>query len=298
MNASIILNESIHAYHTNAAISNSKISVLRDGGPALFHGRFVAKSIPKPADTEALILGNALDALVTTGAGGFDADYVIKPEGMSFATKDGKEWRAAHCHGKTIIAWDDWQMLKAMAASISIHPLFPVLIHTRAKAQVTIRVHTNSYGYEIQSRPDWLSQVPCEVSDGLPYSVNLKSTDDFSDWHNDADPFSQRTGSPVYTYGYHRQAALDQWCQVQAGIGETAHFLLVAEKRDPYRVGVFRMSEEYLEHGWLDIDADLHRLKALYASGVWQKQPVGVIPLSPPKWLVENVQRKAATVML
>jgi hypothetical protein len=191
MTAELIYDESIESYHANPAVSNSKVSVLRDGGPAFFQGRFITKTIDKPKDTDALILGNALDAMMTEGRTALAARYIIKPQGMSFATKEGKQFKADHCDGiRPVIDWDDWTMLERMEVAIKAHPLFPILIHAQAKAQVTIRASTTSYGFALQSRPDWLSLVSCEVSDGLPYSVNLKSTLDFSDWCNEADPYS------------------------------------------------------------------------------------------------------------
>ena len=294
MSATIISNESIDAYHANPALSNSKVSVFLDGGPELYRQRFVAKTLPHPEPTDAMMLGQQIDTLVTESRELFAQRYLIKPQGMSFATTAGKNWKAEHgLAGKPIIAWDDWLMMEQVEKAIQEHPLFPVLVHPKIRSQVTVRAEISSFGFGLQSRPDWLSMTPCEISDGLPYSINLKTTADWTDWFDESDPTSQKAGSPVYNYGYHRQAALDQWVLAQTDLGETRHFLLVAEKQAPYRVGVVQLTEEYLEAGFYEINADLERLKACYASNTWPKQPTGVVKLGPPKWLTDRAMRKA-----
>jgi len=291
--AQLILNESMDAYHANDCVSNSKLAVLEDGGPALYYGRFVSKTIPHPPATEALILGCAFDTLITESREKFNACYVLKPEGMNFTTKEGKQWKLDHCPDESkLVTWAQWQMFQKMEEALKSDPLFSSIIHSQMIAQATVRIPSTKFGVGVQSKPDWLSRVPCEFSHGKPYSVNLKTTLDFGDWFNDADPQSPQTGKPVYTHGYHRQAALDQWglfyCEE---IGETAHFLLVIEKKEPYRVGWVELDDPYLEAGWTEAIIGFRRLQHCYTTGVWPKTLGGIRSLSPPKWLLDRSLR-------
>lgn len=290
--ARLILNESITDYHASACVSNSKLSTLEEGGPALYYGKHVAKTIPHKV-TDALRLGCAFDTLVTEGRTRFAEAYVIKPEGMNFSTKEGKAWRAAHCPNEDkLIAWDEWEMMEAMEAALLSDPLFTTFVHSEMIAQATVRMVATKWGVGLQSRPDWLSMKPNEFSNGLKYSINLKTTEDWTDWFNDADPSHPHTGKPVYTYNYHRQAAIDQFVLFNVDeIGETAHFLLVIEKREPYRVGWIAMTQEYLEAGWREANAGLIRLGHHTRTNTWPKTTGGVRQLNPPRWVIERSLR-------
>jgi hypothetical protein len=291
--AVLILGESMEAYHDSDCVSNSKLSVLEDGGPALYHGRFVAKSIPKPETTDALRLGCAFDTMLTEGRQEFARRYVVSPEGMKFSNKAGIEWKERHVTDEDkLIRWPEFVMMEAMERAVQADPLFRTFVHKAMIAQATVRMAISKYGVGVQSKPDWLSKVPCEFSGGRPYSINLKTTADWSDWFKDSDPNHPQTGSPVYTYGYHRQAALDQWCLFNVDeIGETAHFLLVIEKQEPFRVGWVQLTDEYLESGWREANAGLLRLKHCFATNSWPKTTGGVRALNPPRWLIERSLR-------
>ena len=292
----LIFGEANEAYHDNACASSSKLKSLNEKGALYYRKRYITKEIPKEEQTDALRLGCAIDTLVTVSVEQFDAEYVIKPEGMSFATTVGKDWKKAHCQGKGVISWDEWQMMQRLHAAILAHPRYPVLIHPRIKSQVTVRKPTTKYGTGLQSRPDWLSLEPCALSEGRKYSVNLKTTADWSDWFNESDPGGPQEGKPIYNYGYHRQAALDGWVLFQSpDVGETAHFLMVAEKEEPFRVGIVQMSETYLEAGWHETEFDLLRLQECIEKNEWPNGPADIVPINPPKWLTDRAMRKAAS---
>ena len=290
----LIFGESNDSYHANPCASSSKITKFAQRGPRFYQGRYITGEIEAEEKTDALRLGCAIDSLVTVGVEDFDRQYILKPDGMSFATKEGKAWRDAHCRGKSIITADEWQMIQRVHKAVLAHPLYPVLIHPKVKSQVTVRKPSTKYGVGLQCRPDWLSLEPCALSLGRPYSVNLKTTADWRDWFDEGDVDGPRQGSPIYTYGYHRQAALDQWCLFQSpDVGETSHFIIVVEKEEPYRVGIVQLTEQYCEMGWYETEADLVRLAECYKTNVWPNGQDKIISIGPPKWLVDRAMKKA-----
>lgn len=297
MPAELIRNEDMADYHGNALCSSSKLRSLNQRGPFFYRGRYIDRTIPADEPTPALILGCACDTLITEGVDAFNAKYIVRPEGMNFTTKEGKLWKEMHSEpGKETLKYDEWVMLDRMRAALFAHPLYAMLT-ANVIAQATVRVPETQYGFGIQCRPDWLSLVPCAISGGLPYSVNLKTTLDWHLWFDESDPDGDRQGKPIYDHGYHRQAALDQWCLAQhEQIGETAHFLMVVEKEESYRVGVVQMTEEYLEAGWYETEADLLRLAECYRTGKWPNGRTDVLRIGPPRWLLKRAERKGMAV--
>lgn len=97
----------------------------------------------------AAAAGSALDALLT----GSPARYVIKPEGMSFATKEGKAWRAENAtDGQDII---DAETMAEIAAALrparsAVETL--AMIHGEPLYQLTLRGEIE--GLSVQTRPD------------------------------------------------------------------------------------------------------------------------------------------------
>jgi len=295
-------------YHSQRAVSSSKLSTFRQS-PLLFRKQFLDGVITKEK-TAALNEGAGFDSLLFDGDETFAANYVVTPEtypsdkgemkpwhgGANFCKQWAKEQEDA---GRTVLAKDAMVRFTAMREAIRNSELAQALM-ANGEAQVSIRLHSQKFGLDVQTRPDWLSLEPIDRpdlglwSDGRPYIVDLKTTADFNDWHNPLDPEDPRAGSPVYRYGYALQGSLAQWIASQeTEIGKTAHFLLVVEKQEPFRVGVVILSDDYLEMAWSEVCADLHRLAACMKVGVWPGSPPRPITLYPKQWQLEQSVRRA-----
>mgnify|MGYP001573056054 CR=1 FL=1 len=75
-----IVGEEIERYHSCSAISRTKLMVFRQS-PRQYWKDFVAKTVPKPEPTEALIIGQAVDTLALEGQEEFSRRFVSLPEG-------------------------------------------------------------------------------------------------------------------------------------------------------------------------------------------------------------------------
>ena len=305
----IIRNMPLAEYHNHDAVSSSKLSVFREC-PLLYKRTFLDRVVTR-ASTAALKEGAGFDSLLFDGDAAFAATYVCKPATyIDSKTDETKPWNgnsntckawlaAAEAQGKVILDADAMLRFSLMRDAIGKNPLAKALL-SQGEAQVTFRREALKFdGLEVQVRPDWFSEQPIEIpelgisSGGHPYLLDLKTTANFSDWWDPIDPHSPKQGSPVWNYGYHRQAGFAQWV-CHKDVGETAHFLLVVEKDEPFRVGIVQLSPDYLDLGWAAVEGDLTRLAACRAANKWPGSPEGVLGLKPPLWLEEKAAREAA----
>jgi hypothetical protein len=305
----IIRNMPMSEYHDHDAVSSSKLAVFRES-PLLYKRTFIDRVVTK-ASSAALREGAGFDCCLFDGPEAFAATYVCKPPTYTDAkTGEVKPWNgnsnvckawlaAAEAQNKVVLDSDAIARFALMREAIRKHPLASALL-SQGEPQVTFRREAQKFGgLEVQVRPDWFSEQPIEVpelslsSGGRPYLLDLKTTADFGDWFDPIDPHGPKQGKPVWTYGYHRQAGFAQWV-VHKDVGETAHFLLVVEKDEPYRVGIIQLSNDYLDLGWAAVEGDLTRLAACRATNTWPGSPESVLVLKPPLWLEEKSAREAA----
>lgn len=306
----ILRNLPMDQYHDHDALSSSKLKVFREC-PLLYKRMFLDRSIEQ-ARTKALDEGCGFDALMFDGEAEFLQKYCCAPQTYP-NTKTGepspwnmnanfcKAWVAAReAEGRTVLDDDAMTRFVLMRDAVRKNPMAAALL-AQGEAQVSFRRKSEKFGgLEVQVRPDWYSEKPLAVPElgldtlGLPYLVDLKTTADFGDWFDPIDPSDPRNGSPVWKFGYHRQGGLAQWVCYQ-DIKQTAHFLLVVEKAEPFRVGIICLSNDYLELGWAACEADLNRLVACRTANVWPASPTGVLTLSPPQFLLDKGVREAQT---
>ncbi len=266
-------------YHADSAISNSKAKVFLDQGPAMFARRYIAKDLPGD-DTPAMAFGRAFDDLLFLPRADFDARYAVKPEGMNFATKEGKEWKAAN-ESKEIVSAGDWEVMQAMAAAIADNPIAQRLL-AHGSAQVSIRAEMPDLGIVAQSRPDWLSLEACEgITDG-PYILDLKTTADLTAFDRNA-----------IAFGYHRQLAMGQALLAREGIIADA-FLLVVEKTKAPRCRVRKMPEVALAAGWEVFRGAAMQIGKRLASGDWSDRQTEIETVQLAAWSEKQLQAEAA----
>lgn len=276
----IIRGEALTAYHAHRSVWNhSKVREFTERGPLraikVMRGEIV------PEQTAAMAQGSLLDDLLT---GGDTAKYVTRPDGLSFATKAGKEWRdEQQAAGRVIVGADEWAWAKdAREAILAIPEARDVL--EEAEAQVTFRCTLAGEldGLAIQSRPDWYQAVgPARYDYGATFP-DLKTTADLG-------AFFDRRGYAVSKYGYHTQAAMVRLCARLAGVeGETHHQLIVCDKQDPVRAAVVRI-DAWIETATFQVLDALRRIHRCQVTGTWPRSEVTYAESQPPPWLVEMV---------
>lgn len=277
----IIHNLPMDEYHADSAISNSKVKVFLDQGPAMFARRYVAKDLPGD-DTPAMAFGRAFDDLLFLPRAEFDARYVTKPDGMSFVTKEGKAWREGNA-GKEVITWNDWEVMQAMEFAISDNPIARRLL-ARGSAQVSIRAEMPELGIVAQSRPDWLCLEACDGLTEGAYILDLKTCADLNDFDKNA-----------IAFGYHRQLALGQALLFREGGSIIAEaFLLAVEKSQAPRCRVRKMPEVALAAGWEVFRGAAIQIGTRLMSGDWSDRQTEIETVQLASWSEKQLQAEAA----
>ena len=270
--------ETIEAYHANPAISHSKLECYRRR-PALYYKKYVAKTLPPPEDTSAFRLGSAVHCAVLEEKQ-FSARYIQKPD-CERRTKEGKiqfaEFAAQHAD-KTLLDADEMQQVVAMREAIAAHPLASQLLGDGLAETTWRKEQPNALG-ALQCRTDWFSSLGCELSDGKPYALDIKTVESL-----DSDAF-RNFERAAFNYGYHRQAGfylplineIFQW-------SVSRMYYVAVEKAEPYGCAVYTLSDDAIARGQDENIADLVRLKRSLEMNEWPNIDPTLHELKLPAW--------------
>lgn len=271
-----MIRETNEEYHANAAISHSKLETFRRR-PALYHRKYVLKTITAEAPSTAFRIGSAAHTLVLE-RDKFGSRYAIKPETIDRRTKDGKaawaEFEAANV-GKTIIEKDEVEQLNQMADAVWANPLAEQLF-AAGHAELSWRT---SGSMPLQCRTDWFSSEGCALSNGRPYIVDLKTVESLN--VGDYGSFERS----VFNFGYHRQAGF-YLPLVSELLGRAVYdfFFVAVEKVEPFGVAVYRLSDEAVTLGQDETIKDLRWLKGCMAENEWPNIEPEIRHLGVPSW--------------
>jgi hypothetical protein len=201
-------------------------------------------------DRPAYLLGRAVHTLVLEGHKTFGQVFAVggpvnprtgKPFGA--ATQAYQEWAAAQ--GRPVITDDQYALITNIAAGITAHVCASGLLSAGVPEGV---VRADYCGKNCQIRVDWLNPIA-----GI---VDLKTCDDLTWFESDAK-----------RYGYAHQLAFYQ-CVLELMLGEKLPVHMIAvEKKDPFRCGVWQISDQTLAHCQHENEAAIERLKACELNG-------------------------------
>ena len=190
----------------------------------------------EPIDTAAYQTGRALHTLILEGRTRFDEEYLISSgpinpktgEPFGKTTKAYKEWLAAQ--KRPTIDSEEFGWMSKLQSSVWLHPVANALLeHGRAEGTVRVELH----GEPCQIRMDWFNPD----FNGKPVIVDLKTCDNLSFFERDA-----------RKYGYPEQLAFYREVFKEASGGTYCDVYIVAiEKREPYRCGVWKLTDELLD---------------------------------------------------
>ena len=256
----IIYDEPAATYHANTAIGSSDIrDYIRS--PQLFRDR--QDGVMPVQETPAMRLGT-LTHLAMLEPGRFAAETVAKPEGMSFATKDGKAWRDAH-EGKQIITENESASIYLMQQRM---PAEVRAMLTSGKSEVTVRTKLN--GIDCQCRVDHWDR------DGR-MKYDLKTIGAI-----------EKIDNTIFRLGYHIQ---DRWysrvIKSETGEKEPTSRFIFAETAPPYRWRVVQLDLDYIYLADEKIDEALAGIAARTKSGVWSDGELYILA-SPPAWAIDD----------
>ncbi len=243
--------EPAEVYHAQRArfLSSHQLADFRRD-PLLFRKKELG--LVKEEDRPAYLIGRAAHTLILEGRKAYEGQYAfggpVNPktgEPFGSRTKAFQEW--AEAQGKPVLPDDQVALIENMNATVHAHEHAAALLSDGVAEGV---VRAEYCGVASQGRLDWFN-----AKRGL---VDLKTCDNL-DWLQ----------ADARNYGYaHQLAFYRSIIACVTGLIFPVH-LIAAEKREPYRTGVWRMSEEVLGIAQKENEDAIERLKSCRERNQW-----------------------------
>jgi hypothetical protein len=246
------------AYDAMEGINYSTAKALLRSG-AHYQAALAAKGKETEEDRKRFIVGSGLHSVILEGKSLTDL-YAQKPDGMSFATKEGKAWRAEQT--LPVIDAEQVAQIQGMASAINNHPLAKAVLDSCQHREVPLQADVE--GVLCRGLVDALGRD----RSGNGIIVDLKSS-------RDASP-KEFKRTVEWTLHYDLQA---QWYKELArncDHGDCSFLWVVVENEPPHAVMVYQQGPELVESGNRKLLQVLTTYKECVASGVWsgyQKTP-------------------------
>ena len=289
--------EPIETYHANPAVSHSKLRFFAGNFAATYKAKHIDHSIPED-ESEAFTFGSYFHALALEGQEATDKRFAVLPTGAPkrptakqlTAKKPSPDTLAAiawwddfgkQIEGKELIDADDVATAKAMASGVWANPTAVALLQA-GRAEVTFR-HSKVPGMALQTRPDWWNPAGCDLTDGRPYIVDVKTISNLkTEWQHQ-----------FFKFGYHLAAAFARSvisdCDGWEGMPPDYLFLVV-EKEGTNQCEVYRPDEATLDEARRQNLCDLKRLLACYQTGNWPGGAKEIQNVSAPDWWITKTK--------
>lgn len=246
------------------AMSNSGLKLLRKS-PA----HYLAGQDPDAAQKPSLRRGSLLHTLVLE-PGTLTDRYRIKPEGMNFATKEGKAWREATPADIEIVTESEHKGANRQAANLRALPEIDALLRS-GQPEVSFFWIDPLTGVHCKGRADWVFRTDAGV-----ILLDLKTTEA-------ADPAS--FARSCARYGYHMQAAwyADGWHEATGD--EVLGFVFGAvESAWPHVAAPYMLDDESTDKGRAECRQMLNLYAQCVTTDVWPGYVESIKPITLPAW--------------
>ena len=230
-------------YRKSEGVSKSSLDTFADC-PAKFKAE--QDGIIRRESSPAMTFGTLLHAAVLDGK----AEYAIKPDGMSFASKEGKAWRAAQDPNQVIVSQDEHDELIRTSSAILKHRHAAPLFGSGA-SEVSLWGKDVESGLIVKGRADWL---------GKGHIVDIKTT-------RAAD--NRSISRAIADYAYHRQAALYLDIANHNGLDIGAFYFVFIERGDLPLINVRKIAVEAIDQGRIENGKLLRDLAECQRTGIW-----------------------------
>jgi hypothetical protein len=264
-------NEEYHAAE-DGRVSNSWLSAM-DESPQKFHAIHIAKTMPKPEATPAMMLGHLVHTTTLEPHAVYER-YAVAPK-VDRRTNAGKAAFAefeAESEGKEVVTVDDMTTAIGCATALLRNETLAPFFNARSLAvKIEERINFEVAGLPMRCKPDWLS-----VDLGL--IIDLKTTR-----HTKRSQFERS----VESLGYHRQSWLYREA-AQQKYGKAFRFLFaVVHTSAPFETACYELDEKGNEDGRLDAIALIEQFKMRQRTNNWladQSQGLAPTKITTSRW--------------
>lgn len=256
--------QSFADYLAVPAMSNSGLKLMRKSP---LH--YIAGQEPDSEAKPSLRRGSLLHTMVLEPHALADR-YRIKPDGMNFATKEGKAWRDATPSGVEIVT--DAEHKSAMRQASNLRALDEIgALLGSGQAEVSFFWIDPLTGVHCKGRADWVFRTAAGV-----ILLDLKTTEA-------ADPAS--FSRACARYGYHMQAAWysDGWKEATGD--EVLGFVFGAvESAWPHVAAPYMLDDESMDKGRAECRQLLNLYAQCLATNKWPGYVETIHPITLPAW--------------
>lgn len=228
--------------------------------------------------TPNMQIGSAVHCLVLEGLDAFNDRYILKPDDMSFSTKEGKAWKAQNSR-KTILTNSDrdkmYDSILGMSEKLMSLDFFrPEQTDYQKYNELSI-YWRSAEQLECKARLDRLW-----VQDDKVIVLDLKTTDSV-----DPKKFERKVHDLNYLFqaGWYTEAAM-------AAYGLPVEFWFVAvERQSPHSIGIFPVAEDMMAEALSQTQHARKVLSECKEMQRWRDPETFVFDLTLPSWYVSPV---------
>ena len=254
----------IDEYHASGALSSSGLKKVARSVDHYVHGR------KHPTKKKVFDFGHAVHAWGLEGEDAYNALCVTTPDDVNPRTKVGREWKAEQeAAGLVVLSPSDARRVAAAVEAVEMHPTASNILATGTpEVSYFWAEDVNGVAVPCRARPDW----QCH---GL--LVDLKTT-------RDASP--KAFNKSVANFGYAASLAFYmRGVEMVTGTRPTECIIIAVESDAPHGVGVYQLSDEWLDIGWRKCEAWLEVVADwLSADDPWTGYGRSIQLLEPPSW--------------
>lgn len=261
----------IDMYHASEGISSSGINLILDC-PARYYYEYHIK--PKQIDpkearkqSDKFKIGRAVHMLVLE-PNRFNDTFYCMTESINLVSKAGKEMYAKAeeaANGREILRAGDWEEIKAMADAARLHSIWNELKGGLVEQSI---FWDGILNVRLRARPDIFTD------DRI---VDLKTTDNINGF-----------AKSIYSYGYHRQAAMQIDGLKSIDTKERDFGFFVVEKKPPYLTAYLTLSEESLHQGRKEYEEGALTYQTCLLFDEWPGYDKKLHEISLPKWSIKG----------
>jgi hypothetical protein len=255
--ASIVLDMPMAKYRAADAYGASDLKAMRAGPPAMVPWRRANPS----KETDATRLGTAAHCAIIEPLS-FEKRYAHKPDGMSFATKEGKAWKASVPDGIAILSHDESTQVAQIVAAARGNPRVRGALDAATAKEASLFWNDPDTGLPLKARPDWFIQGD--------YVYDLKVT--------------RHAGNPgalafrAYVEGWFHQLSHYEAGLIECGVKVKGARIVAIHPEPPQdaRVYTLEIKEDALSLMHLDNERTIKRIAECHERDCW--------PGSPEEW--------------
>ena len=224
---------------------------------------------PQPP-TDAMNLGTAIDQLVFNG----EHDLPVKPDGMSFATKEGKQWRSDNADKMSrLITAEQNAIAHSCRAALKMNPEVRDIMQSGESGLACV-MHDPILRAGVRCLYDW---VPTDCD----FIADLKSV-------REGGSGPREFAREIVNRGYHLQAAwyLRLWNLFHSD--PTDHrfrfAFVVVETAPPFLTAIHELAPEFIQAAETECLRRAEMIRDCTETGLWPGYP-GITMQEKPRWM-------------